>query len=51
MQVKAVCLMVSRRSAALVAACLAGLLCHIGRDGRCGHVPFFVGTVTTKNGR
>jgi hypothetical protein len=38
-QVKEVCLMVSRRSAALVAACLAGLLRHIGRDGRCAHVP------------
>ncbi|KAK9916707.1 hypothetical protein WJX75_006056 [Coccomyxa subellipsoidea] len=34
--VKEVCLMVSRRSAALVAACLAGLLRHIGRDGSHG---------------
>ncbi|CAL8467150.1 g6686 [Coccomyxa elongata] len=30
--VKEVCVMVSRRSAAIVAACLAGLLRHIGRD-------------------
>lgn len=27
--------MVARRSAAVVAACLSGLLRHIGRDGRC----------------
>jgi hexokinase len=32
-QVKQVCGLVSRRSAALVAACLAGLLRQIDRDG------------------
>ena len=32
-QVKQVCNLVARRSAALVAACLAGLLKQIGRDG------------------
>lgn len=41
-QVKEVCVMVSRRSAAIVAACLAGLLRHIGRDGRCAHMPAHV---------
>ena len=33
LQVKQVCNLVARRSAALVAACLAGLLKQIGRDG------------------
>ena len=33
LQVKQVCNLIARRSAALVAACLAGLLKQIGRDG------------------